>query len=225
MNQEVFESKLFEMFPDIRDSGVVSRTQIVDTMNALKTTKYPNWLMTNKVGRGLYAIAGGNTVRKVVEQEVVENDVKKPTYITEATVAAPIVDGNYVAVANSKYDFILKDKQNNQLYYTMTDFWDDIYDDLFDYLDVAQEEDADEDGRYMSTASDWKDYITGDDILSALPSYLNDNAKRGIAIDAVDTISRWEDGENKFLMLNPETIEAIESDEIKNKAKGLLGLN
>jgi len=144
---------------------------------------------------------------------------------SDNTRAGETVDGNYVAVANSKYDFILKDKQNNQLYYTMTDFWDDIYDDLFDYLDVAQEEDADEDGRYMSTASDWKDYITGDDILSALPSYLNDNAKRGIAIDAVDTISRWEDGENKFLMLNPETIEAIESDEIKNKAKGLLGLN
>jgi hypothetical protein len=119
MNQEVFESKLFEMFPDIRDSGVVSRTQIVDTMNALKTTKYPNWLMTNKVGRGLYAIAGGNTVRKVVEQEVVENDVKKPTYITEATVAAPIVDSNYVAWGNhTDVEAIIKSKLFHPIYIT-----------------------------------------------------------------------------------------------------------
>lgn len=119
MNEEVFESKLFEMFPDIRDSGVVSRTQIVDAMNALKTTKYPNWLMTNKVGRGLYAIAGGNTVRKVVEQEVVENDVKKPTYITEATVAAPIVDGNYVAWGNhTDVEAIIKSKLFHPIYIT-----------------------------------------------------------------------------------------------------------
>jgi hypothetical protein len=107
------------MFPDIRDSGVVSRTQIVDTKNALKTTKYPNWLMTNKVGRGLYAIAGGNTVRKVVEQEVVENDVKKPTYITEATVAAPIVDSNYVAWGNhTDVEAIIKSKLFHPIYIT-----------------------------------------------------------------------------------------------------------
>jgi hypothetical protein len=119
MDQNVFESKLLEMFPDIIDSGVVSRTQIVDTMNALGTTKYPNWLMTNKVGRGLYAIAGGNTVRKVVEQEVVENDVKKPTYITEATVAAPIVDGNYVAWGNhTDVEAIIKSKLFHPIYIT-----------------------------------------------------------------------------------------------------------
>jgi len=119
MDQNIFESKLFEMFPDIVDSGVVSRTQIVDTMNALGTTKYPNWLMTNKVGRGLYAIAGGNTVRKVVEQEIVENDVKKPTYITEATVAAPIVDSNYVAWGNhTDVEAIIKSKLFHPIYIT-----------------------------------------------------------------------------------------------------------
>jgi hypothetical protein len=119
MEQNVFESKLIEMFPDILDSGVVSRTQIVDTMNALNTTKYPNWLMTNKVGRGLYAIAGGNAVRKVVEQEVVENSVNKPTYITEATVAAPIVDGNYVAWGNhTDVEAIIKSKLFHPIYIT-----------------------------------------------------------------------------------------------------------
>lgn len=144
---------------------------------------------------------------------------------SDNTRSGEVVDGNYSPVANSSYDFILKDKQNNQLYYTMTDAWDDIYDDLFDYLDVAQEEDADEDGRYMSTASDWKDHITGDDMAYALASYLNDNAKRGVSIETVGSISEWEDGGNKFLTLTPETIEAIDSDVVKNKATELLGLN
>jgi MoxR-like ATPase len=119
MEQNVFESKLFEMFPDIVDSGVVSRAQIVEAMENLGTTKYPNWLMVNKVGRGLYAIAGGNAVRKVVEQETVENDVKKPTYITEATVAAPIVDSNYVAWGNhTDVDAIVKSKLFHPIYIT-----------------------------------------------------------------------------------------------------------
>ena len=119
MEQNVFESKLFEMFPDIADSGVVSRAQIVETMENLGTAKYPNWLMVNKVGRGLYAIAGGNAVRKVVEQETVENDVKKPTYITEATVAAPIVDSNYFAWGNhTDVEAIVKSKLFHPIYIT-----------------------------------------------------------------------------------------------------------
>lgn len=117
MEKDLFESKLFTMFPDVAETGVVSRSQLVDTMNALGTTKYPNWLMTNKVGRGLYAIAGGNTVR-VVEQEV-ENNVTKPTYITEATVAAPIIDSNYVAWGNhSDVDAIIKSKLFHPIYIT-----------------------------------------------------------------------------------------------------------
>lgn len=118
MNQALFESTLFEMFPDVVASGTVSRKQITDVMAKLNTTKYPNWLMNNKVGRGLYAIAGGQAVA-VVEQEPVMNDVKKPTYITEATVAAPAVDPNYVAWGNhSDVDAILKSKLFHPIYIT-----------------------------------------------------------------------------------------------------------
>jgi hypothetical protein len=117
MEKELFESKLFAMFPDVAETGVVTRSQLVDTMSALGSTKYPNWLMVNKVGRGLYAIAGGNTVR-VVEQEV-ENNVMKPTYITEATVAAPMVDSNYVAWGNhSDVEAIVKSKLFHPIYIT-----------------------------------------------------------------------------------------------------------
>ena len=100
MNQQLFETKLFELFPDVQSSGTVSRQQIMSTMNALNTTKYPTWLMANKVGRGLYAIAGGNAVAKVVPLETIENDVRKPVYVTEAEVAAPLVDPAYVAWGN-----------------------------------------------------------------------------------------------------------------------------
>ena len=118
MNQADFETALFEMYPDVAASGVVSRKQITDVMAKLNTTKYPTWLMNNKVGRGLYAIAGGHAVAAVEEQPV-NSDVKKPTYITEATVAAPIVDPNYVAWGNhSDVDAIIKSKLFHPIYIT-----------------------------------------------------------------------------------------------------------
>jgi hypothetical protein len=47
------------MFPDVATRGTVSRPELLDVMKALKTEKYPLWLMKDKVGRGLYAVAGG----------------------------------------------------------------------------------------------------------------------------------------------------------------------
>lgn len=119
MNQEVFESQLFTLFPDVATSRVVTRKQVTDTMAALGTDKYPKWIIDNKVSRGLYAIAGGNTVVKVAQQEPVENDVRKPTYVTEATVAAPVVDPNYVAWGNhTDVEAIVKSKLFHPIYIT-----------------------------------------------------------------------------------------------------------
>lgn len=65
-----FETKLFELFPDVKSEGVVQNAQLLETMRALGTTSQPKWLMINKVSRGLYAIVGstptvvGNTVLK-----------------------------------------------------------------------------------------------------------------------------------------------------------------
>lgn len=117
--KEVFESKLFALFPDVAVSGTVTRKQITETMAALGTEKYPKWIIDNKVGRGLYAIAGGNAVMKTAPQEIVENEVRKPTYITEATVAAPVVDPNYVAWGNHvDVDAIIKSKLFHPIYIT-----------------------------------------------------------------------------------------------------------
>lgn len=67
-----FETKLGELHPDVFTSGIVSRAQIMETMESLGTNKFPSWLMVNKAGRGLYAINGGkpvagNTALKPVE--------------------------------------------------------------------------------------------------------------------------------------------------------------
>lgn len=69
--REQFESKLFELFPDVATSGTVSRSQIKETMAQLGTEKWATWLMKDSVGRGLYAISGskpavaGNNALKV----------------------------------------------------------------------------------------------------------------------------------------------------------------
>lgn len=120
MNEQVFEAKLFEMFPDVKSSGVVSRKQITETMDALGTTKYPNWLMANKVGRGLYAIAGGAAVQSApVPSYQQESDVRKPVYVTEAAVAPPMVDPNYVSWGNhSDVDAIIKSRLFHPIYVT-----------------------------------------------------------------------------------------------------------
>lgn len=68
--QTEFETKLFELFPDVKTEGVVQNAQLLETMRALNTKTSPKWLMVNKMSRGLYAIDGskptivGNTVLK-----------------------------------------------------------------------------------------------------------------------------------------------------------------
>ncbi len=96
-----FESKLAEMYPDTQSSGVVSRPQLLDVMQALKTEKYPLWLMKDKVGRGLYAINGSNPA------PVVGNTALKPEPVesfvvdyTNTSALIPKKDPNFVPFGN-----------------------------------------------------------------------------------------------------------------------------
>lgn len=61
-----FETKLFEMFPDVKSQGTVKNSELLETMRVLGTKTSPKWLMVNRVGRGLYAIDGtkSNVVMK-----------------------------------------------------------------------------------------------------------------------------------------------------------------
>ena len=108
---ESFETKLGELHPDVFSNGVVSRTQIMETMEALGTTKFPSWLMVNKAGgRGLYAISGsapvaGNTALKPVVEESFTVDY------TNVSSLIPKKDSNFVPFGNySDLENIIKSK-------------------------------------------------------------------------------------------------------------------
>jgi MoxR-like ATPase len=109
MKQLDFENSLFEMFPDVKSSGVVSRKQIQDVMGSLNQTKYPTWLMTTKVGRGLYAIPGGSVTQAMSRTpvtEYAEQPAKKMESVvvdfTDTDSLIPRLDANYVAFGNHK---------------------------------------------------------------------------------------------------------------------------
>jgi MoxR-like ATPase len=102
-----FLEALTSAFPDVASSGHVSRGQIQATMEKLGVTKYPTWLMHNRVGRGLYAIPGGNVAIKVEEDNPVINlNTADPSSLI------PKVDSNYVPFGNHKdIDVIIKSMQ------------------------------------------------------------------------------------------------------------------
>jgi hypothetical protein len=142
--------------------------------------------------------------------------------------------GNYIAIKAKPGQYLLKDKQSNQLYYTINDAWenykdgDDIYDELQTYFEIEQEVDKypDEDGDYASSnISGWKHYIDDDEILEALASYMNDMMQYKRDLDIVADSEKWQDGEGKFLLVTPETINQVINSELNAQARELLGLN
>ena len=97
-----FELKMFEMYPDIQERGAVSRPELLSVMQALKTEKYPLWLMKDKVGRGLYAIDGG-MYRAKHDAVVIGNTALKEDPVQSYTVdytntqsLIPVKDSNFV---------------------------------------------------------------------------------------------------------------------------------
>ncbi len=136
------------------------------------------------------------------------------------------VSGDFVGAFVDRDQYLIKNKSNGQVFFTINDAFEtgkeDIYDLLHDYLDVQQEEDEDEDGRYMTSISDWKDFIEADDLLNGLASYMNDIAKRGHSLKIVTTTDEWENGEGELLLLSQETLPALYGEKIINKAKELM---
>lgn len=93
-----FEGKLFELFPDVAETGTVLNQQLLDTMRALDTKKQPRWLMQNRVSRGVYALPGRATNLAVVpKEEVVESFVVDYTNLDSLI---PKKDANFVPFGN-----------------------------------------------------------------------------------------------------------------------------
>lgn len=106
-----FEAKLNEMYPDVQAQGQVSRPQLMSVMKALKTEKYPLWMMKNKVGRGLYAVNGNAALATPEVHESTTVD------FTDTTSLVPKIDENYVPFGNYKdLEKIIKSKQFYPVY-------------------------------------------------------------------------------------------------------------
>ena len=98
-----FETKLFEMYPDVQTSGTVSRPQLMDVMKKLKTEKYPLWLMKDKVGRGLYALDGGRAKHDAVIGNTALKEEPVQSYIVDYSnikSLIPVKDSNFVPFGN-----------------------------------------------------------------------------------------------------------------------------
>jgi hypothetical protein len=100
--RDSFESKMKEMYPDTATKGTVSRPELLSVMKALKTEKYPLWLMKNKVGRGLYAIDGGATPvvgNTALKAQPVKQESFKVDY-SDMSALIPKKDPNFVPFGN-----------------------------------------------------------------------------------------------------------------------------
>ena len=100
--REVFESKLFEMYPDVATRKQVSRPELLDVMKTLGTEKYPLWLMKDKVGRGLYSIDGGAPIvgNTALKPKV---DMKQESFVVDYTNTSSLIpkkDPNFVPFGN-----------------------------------------------------------------------------------------------------------------------------
>ena len=100
---QTFIDTLRSEFPEVASNGTCTRPQIAHVMEMLGTTKWPNWLIHNRVSRGLYAVPGHSTA---VEKETPV--IQAPT--DQALV--PKTDPNFVPFGNYKdIDTIVKSKQ------------------------------------------------------------------------------------------------------------------
>jgi MoxR-like ATPase len=99
--QTEFETKLFELFPDVKTEGMVQNAQLLETMRALNTKTSPKWLMENKVSRGLYAIDGSKPM--VVGNTALKPQPKIESFTVDYTNTASLIpakDPNFVPFGN-----------------------------------------------------------------------------------------------------------------------------
>ena len=97
-----FEIKLHETFPDVATKGVVSRPQLIEVMEKMKTEKFPLWLMKDKVGRGLYALEGGRAQHDVAGNTALKEEVMESFQVdyTNTESLIPKKDPNFVPFGN-----------------------------------------------------------------------------------------------------------------------------
>lgn len=109
--KQVFEDKLFALFPDVKTSGQVTRKQLLEVREKCGIDYHPLWLMQDVIGRGLYALPGG---KQVVSNPVAGNTALKPVesfavdHLNTKSLV-PAKDSNFVPFGNfSDIESIIK---------------------------------------------------------------------------------------------------------------------
>ena len=94
MTQQDLINKLYEAFPDVRNSNQVTRAQVMSV-----TSYMPTWLNAAKLDRGLYALPGGAITKPLPANEaVVEKGFIVDFRNTESLI--PNKDKNFVPFGN-----------------------------------------------------------------------------------------------------------------------------
>lgn len=99
--RETFESKLFDLYPDVQTNQVVSRPQLMEVMSLLNTDKFPLWLMKEKVGRGLYAVSNAASVGTHTKMK--DEPVKQESFVVDyndTKALIPVKDATFVPFGN-----------------------------------------------------------------------------------------------------------------------------
>jgi len=108
-----FEDKLFEMFPDVKTSGMVTRKQLLEVRTKNKIDYHPLWLMQDVVGRGLYSINGGKPATAVVGNTVIKTKSEPvESFVVDYTNTQSLIpkkDNNFVPFGSySDLEVIIK---------------------------------------------------------------------------------------------------------------------
>ena len=108
-----FEDKLFEMFPDTKTTGTVTRKQLLEVRAKNKIDYHPLWLMQDVVGRGLYSINGGKPSTVVVGNTVVKTKSEPvESFVVDYTNTESLIpkkDSNFVPFGSySDLEVIIK---------------------------------------------------------------------------------------------------------------------
>jgi hypothetical protein len=141
-------------------------------------------------------------------------------------------EGVFQFISNSGGEYLFLNKETKQLLYTLDDVWEtqtgnkweDIKDQLSDFLEIPQEDDEDEGGRYMTNTQNWKEYIDSNDVANALESYMNYLQSKGKDLGVVE-LDAFESGNGQFLIVTPESVNEIHDQALREKARELLGIN
>lgn len=108
--KQLFESRLFQEFPDVQKSGSVTRKQLMAIRDKYDLDYYPVWLMTNTVSRGLYSIPGGKQPA-VVGNTALKTETKESFVVDYSNTKEliPVKDPNFVPFGNfSDLESIIK---------------------------------------------------------------------------------------------------------------------